>query len=114
MTCLPRRVPNYDKTADLAKTFFKTIQNKLVFAVTRSTAAELTDRFLLFNDRRILTNPEAVSHMQMESIINERFGVFESNRRTAEAIEADKDSDADLTVLENDAQKLISQRKKKK
>jgi len=32
---------DYDKDADIAKTFFATIQNKLVFAVTGRTAAEL-------------------------------------------------------------------------
>ena len=176
---------DYDKASDLAKMFFKTIQNKLVFAVTGRTAAELiveradpskpnmaltswsgdrvrkadvtisknyllgdeiehlnrlttmfldfaemraidrkattmrewidqTDRFLRFNDRRILTNPGSVSHVQMEAIIDKRFDAFESNRRAAEAIEAEKEDEVDLTALENDAQKLISQRKKKK
>jgi len=32
---------DYDKDSDIAKTFFATIQNKLVYAVTGSTAAEL-------------------------------------------------------------------------
>jgi hypothetical protein len=32
---------DYDGTSDTAKTFFATIQNKLIFAVTGSTAAEL-------------------------------------------------------------------------
>lgn len=32
---------DYDKASELAKTFFATIQNKLVYAVTGSTAAEL-------------------------------------------------------------------------
>ncbi|MBX9861153.1 MAG: virulence RhuM family protein [Hyphomicrobium sp.] len=32
---------DYDKASDLAKTFFATIQNKLVYAVTGNTAAEL-------------------------------------------------------------------------
>jgi hypothetical protein len=176
---------NYDKTSDLAQTFFKTIQNKLVYAVTGQTAAELivkradpnqpnmaltswagervrksdvtisknylsadeidhlnrlttmfldfaelratdrktttmhewieqTDRFLTFNDRRILTNPGTTSHVQMEAIINERFGIFENNRRTAEAVIAERENSEDFESLENDTKKLISQRKKKK
>lgn len=32
---------DYDKVSDMARTFFATIQNKLIFAVTGSTAAEL-------------------------------------------------------------------------
>lgn len=35
---------DYDGTSDTAKTFFATIQNKLIFAVTGSTAAELVMR----------------------------------------------------------------------
>jgi hypothetical protein len=35
---------DYDHTADAARTFFATIQNKLLFAVTGSTAAELVVR----------------------------------------------------------------------
>jgi hypothetical protein len=32
---------DYDKTAEISKTFFKTVQNKLHWAVTRQTAAEI-------------------------------------------------------------------------
>jgi hypothetical protein len=35
---------DYDKASDTARTFFATIQNKLIFAVTGSTAAELVVR----------------------------------------------------------------------
>lgn len=35
---------DYDKTSDTARTFFATIQNKLLYAVTGHTAAELVDQ----------------------------------------------------------------------
>jgi len=175
---------DYDKKSDLAQTFFKTIQNKLVYAVTGRTAAELildradpnkpnmaltswagdrvrksdvtisknylnvdemdhlnrlttmfldfaemraldrkattmrewieqTDRFLAFNERNVLPNAGSVSHTQMETIISQRFDAFDASRRAAEVLEAEQENEKELAALENDAQKLIAQRKKK-
>lgn len=178
---------DYDKKSDLAQTFFKTIQNKLVYAVTGRTAAELiveradpnkpnmalitwagervrvrksdvtisknylnaneldhlnrlttmfldfaemraidrksttmqewieqTDRFLKFNERSLLSNAGTVSHIQMESIVSQRFETFDLNRRTAEALIADQEHEKELASLQSDTQKLIAHRKKKK
>lgn len=43
---------DYDKNADLTKTFFKTVQNKLHFAITGKTAdwTSRLDAFLQFNE----------------------------------------------------------------
>ncbi len=168
---------DYDGTDESAKTFFATIQNKLVFATTGHTAAELivaradaakpnmalntwkgprvrkadvtvsknylnaeeieslnrlttmfldfaedrarrrqetrmanwliqTDRFLVFNEREVLRHAGSVSHDRMEQIAHQRFATFDTNRRTAEAIEAEREADADIDQLEAEARRL--------
>lgn len=173
---------DYDGTAQTAKTFFATIQNKLVYAVTGRTAAQLiveradpeadnmgltswigdrvrksdvavsknyleqqeldhlnrlvnmflefaelramdrvetrmadwvaqTDRFLIFNERSILTGPGRISHDEMETIVGERYIAFDSRRRTAEALAADQEADDDLKQLQAEAKRLASIKK---
>lgn len=168
---------DYDGTAETAKAFFATIQNKLVFAVTGQTAAELivaradpakpnmaltswtservrkadvtvsknylhageieqlnrlttmfldfaedrasrrqetrmadwiaqTDRFLVFNERGVLKGKGRMSHERMEEIVHSRFETFDTGRRTEEAIEADREAEADLAKLEAEAKRL--------
>lgn len=168
---------DYDGTAETAKAFFATIQNKLVFAVTGRTAAELivaradpakpnmaltnwpgdrvrkadvtvsknyldageieqlnrlttmfldfaedrasrrqetrmadwiaqTDRFLVFNEREVLKGKGRMSHERMEEIVHSRFETFDAGRRAEEAIEADREAEADLAKLEAEAKRL--------
>lgn len=168
---------DYDGTAETAKAFFATIQNKLVFAVTDRTAAELivaradpaksnmaltswsgdrvrkadvtvsknyldaqeiealnrlttmfldfaedrasrrqetrmadwiaqTDRFLAFNEREVLKGKGRMSHERMEEIVHSRFETFDTGRRAEEAIEADREAEADLAKLEAEAKRL--------
>ncbi|SFJ97226.1 virulence RhuM family protein [Bradyrhizobium sp. cf659] len=168
---------DYDGTAETAKAFFATIQNKLVFAVTGQTAAELivgradaakpnmaltnwsgdrvrkadvtvsknyldageieqlnrlttmfldfaedrasrrqetrmadwiaqTDRFLVFNERGVLKGKGRMSHERMEEIVHSRFETFDAGRRAEEAIEADREAEADLAKLEAEAKRL--------
>lgn len=175
---------DYDGTAQTAKTFFATIQNKLVFAITGRTAAELivtradptaenmaltnwpgahirkadvvvsknylqteeldqlnrlvtmfldfaedrairrietrmaewialTDRFLTFNERSILSGAGRISHDRMESIISERFSEFDTRRREHERLTSDQEASDDLAQLESEAAKLASNKKSK-
>lgn len=167
---------DYASTAALARTFFATIQNKLVFAVTGHTAAELivlradaakpnmaltswagsrvrkadvtvaknyldtdeitelnrlttmfldfaedravrrqqttmaewvtqTDRFLTFNERKVLGHAGRVSHDQMEAITHQRFDVFEAQRRADEARAAEREAASDIAALERAARR---------
>lgn len=175
---------DYDGTAQTAKTFFATIQNKLVFAITGQTAAELivaradpaaehmgltnwpgarmrkadavvsknylkageldqlnrlvtrfldfaedralrrmetrmaewvgqTDRFLSFDERAILSGAGHVSHDRMESIIEERFTVFDVRRREQERLIAEQQADDDMAQLESEAATLMPHKKTK-
>ncbi len=151
-----------------AQTFFAEVQNKLLYAVTRKTAAEIViaradpaspnmalttwsgsrvrkhdvivaknylsadevdtlnrlvvifleqaelrakerqqltldywrqnvDRLLAFNDRPLLKNSGSVSAAEMKGVAHKRYEVFDSQRRAAEALEADA---ADIKILE--------------
>ncbi|CAM3013465.1 virulence RhuM family protein [Rariglobus hedericola] len=61
------------------------------------------DRLLEFNDQPILKNAGSVSHEQMKTIAEQRYTQFDENRRTAEALEADR---ADIKSLEEAEKKL--------
>ena len=175
---------DYDGTSETARLFFRTIQNKMLFAVTGRTAAELivsradpakpnmaltswsggrvrkkditvsknylaqeevselnrlvtmfldfaedrarrrqtlsmsdwtgqTDRFLDFNERNVLTHAGTVSHARMEKIVGERFTEFDTARRQAEAVEAEKEELEDLQALETEVKKLSNRKGKK-
>ncbi len=67
------------------------------------------DKMLAFNDRPVLKGPGKISHGDMKEIAHERYDAFDTNRRAAEAIEADAE---DLRQIEDLDQKL--KRKKKK
>ncbi len=168
---------DYDGTAETARSFFATIQNKLVYAVTGQTAAELivtradpdaphmgltswtghrvgkadvtvsknyltgeeiealnrlttmfldfaedraarrqqtrmadwimqTDRFLAFNERDVLRNAGRISHDRMEAIVRQRFESFDASRRAAEAVEAEREAEADFARLQDEAGRL--------
>ena len=175
---------DYDGTSETARLFLRTIQNKMIFAVTGHTAAGLivsradpakpnmaltawsgnrvrkkditisknylareevselnrlvtmfldfaedrarrrrilamadwvdqTDRFLDFNERRVLKNAGSLSHKRMEHIVSTRFTEFDTHRREAEAMEAEKEEFEDLRTLEAEVKKL-SKRKGRK
>lgn len=59
-----------------------------------------TDRFLVFNERDVLKGKGRVSHEQMTEIAHTRFEAFDAGRRAAEAIEAEKEAEADMKQLE--------------
>ena len=172
---------DYDGKSETARLFFQTIQNKMIFAVTGHTAAELivsradpakpnmaltawsgnrvrkkditisknylaqeevselnrlvtmfldfaedrarrrqtlsmndwigqTDRFLDFNERNVLTHAGTVSRARMEEIVGERFDEFNTHRREAEAMEAEKEEIEDLRNLEAEVKKLSKRR----
>jgi hypothetical protein len=161
---------DYTSTSQTAKTFFATIQNKLIFSVTGHTAAELvleradpsspnmglttwkgarvrktdagvsknylteaevaelnrlttmfldfaedratrrqptlmaewvaqTDRFLVFNERSLLSGPGRVSASAVEQVIVERFAEFDERRRALEAEQSAADELQDLQEL---------------
>lgn len=64
---------------------------------------ENVDRLLRFNDRPVLQGPGRVSHDEAVRIAHERYEVFDDDRRTAEAKEADAE---DLRELE-EAERLL-------
>ena len=67
------------------------------------------DRMIAANDRPLLKGPGKIRHDDMKSIAQERYEAFDSNRRGAEAIEADAE---DLRQIE-DLNKALKQTKKK-
>jgi hypothetical protein len=161
---------DYASTSQTAKTFFATIQNKLIYAVTGHTAGELVlrradpsspnmglttwkgervrkadaaisknylteaevaelnrlttmfldfaedraarrqptlmaewvaqaDRFLVFNERLLLSGPGRVSASAVEQVIVERFAEFDERRRALEAEQSAADELQDLQEL---------------
>ena len=78
---------DYDPHTNLARTFFATIQNKLLFAVTGHTAGEL-----------ILDRADA-SAPTMESRASEIFTDYDQRRRAAEAAAAAVEEADDLAEL---------------
>jgi hypothetical protein len=163
---------DYDTKAETAQVFFQTIQNKMLFAVTGRTAAELivaranssqtnmglmswkgvrvrkgdvtvaknylnqeeiselnrivtmfldfaedqaqrrkqvtmdgwiaqTDRFLTFNERRVLGGAGRVSHDKMETVALERYQAFEAARGERERASAEADGLNELRQIED-------------
>lgn len=172
---------DYDGTAETAKTFFATIQNKLVFAVTGCTAAELiveransaapnmgltnwpsnrirkadvtvsknylapdeldqlnrlvsmfldfaedravrrietrmtdwvaqTDRFLAFNDRPVLADAGRVSHAAMERVVEERYAMFDAERRRVAVAQDDVEESEEIAGLIDRASRMEKSR----
>ena len=64
---------------------------------------ENVDRILEFNDRNVLKNAGSVSNAQMEEKVQEIYSVYDSKRRTWEALEADN---KDIEELEQEIKKL--------
>jgi hypothetical protein len=60
------------------------------------------DRLLEFNDQPILDGPGTISHEAMKKVIHERYDEFDQNRRSAEAIEADREDFKQLEELEDE------------
>jgi len=167
---------DYDKTSEQAQAFFKKVQNKMLWAVTGKTAAELIksrsdpdaanmgltnwkgtvvrkgdvgtaknylraeeveelnrivvmyldyaedqakrrrpvtmaewsdklDAFLSFNDRAVLTHAGRLRMDVVQKLAVERYEVFDTNRRAAEALAADEDDIAQLEEIENIAKR---------
>lgn len=165
---------DYDGKAERAQAFFATVQNKMLFAVTGQTAAELVvaradagtanmgltvwkggqvrkgdvttaknylaeseaqelnrvvvmfldvaedratrrkamtmedweaelDRFLVFSERPVLRHAGRVSHAAMEQTVHARFDSFDKARRKAADEAAEREHEAELTRLVNQA-----------
>ena len=62
------------------------------------------DRTLTFNDRPVLQSAGAISHADMKAIAEGRYEQFDAQRRSGEAIEADRE---DIQALENVEKKLL-------
>lgn len=60
------------------------------------------DRLLAFNDQPILDGPGTISHEAMKKVVGERYDEFEQNRKSAEAIEADREDLKQLEELEGE------------
>lgn len=60
------------------------------------------DRMLAFNDQPILDGPGTISHEAMREVAHERYDEFDQNRKTAEAVEADREDLKHLEELENE------------
>lgn len=58
------------------------------------------DRFLVFNERPVLTGAGRVSHDRMEQIAGERFAAFEAVRRSADLEASEAEHDAELKAIE--------------
>ncbi len=68
------------------------------------------DRMLQFNDQPVLNGPGLVSHEDMQRIAHDRYDACDSNRRSAEAKEADAE---DLKQIEELDKKLTDKKNKK-
>jgi len=60
---------DYDRNSEAAKTFYANVQNKFHYAISGQTAAEIiysradsVDKFLTFNEYRILAGKGSISH----------------------------------------------------
>lgn len=58
------------------------------------------DRFLVFNERPILTGAGRVSHDRMEQIAGERFAAFDAVRRSVDLEVSEAEHDAELKAAE--------------
>ena len=64
---------------------------------------ENVDRILEFNDRNVLKNVGSVSNAQMEEKVQEIYSIYDSKRKTWEALEADN---REIEELEQEIKKL--------
>ena len=64
---------------------------------------ENVDRILEFNDRNVLKNAGSVSNAQMEEKVQEIYSIYDSKRRTWEALEVDN---REIEELEQEIKKL--------
>jgi hypothetical protein len=65
-----------------------------------------TDRFLVFNERAVLTGPGKVSHDRMEQVAHQRYDQFDTARRAAEFEASEQQAMLDLEQLEASAKAL--------
>jgi hypothetical protein len=63
------------------------------------------DRLLEFNERPLLRNAGIISAEQMRAVAHERYEAFDTQRRMAEAVEADAEDMRTLEAIEKQAKK---------
>ncbi|MDB4766518.1 virulence RhuM family protein [bacterium] len=64
------------------------------------------NRMLEFNDQPVLDGPGSITHEAMKKAVHERYGEFDKNRKTAEAIAADEDDLKELEHLEDELKRI--------
>jgi hypothetical protein len=67
----------------------------------------LTDRFLDFNERQILTGAGSISKIKMETIVHGRYEKFNVSRRAIENEEAERAAIAELEEIEKQVRKEL-------
>ena len=63
------------------------------------------DRMLASNDQPLLDGPGRVSHVDMKTLVTERYDTFDSRRRHQEALDADAEDLKSIEALEKDLKK---------
>lgn len=59
------------------------------------------DKMLAFNDQRVLQGAASVSYERMEQVAQERYALFDTQRREAERIAADTEGLKEIEQLED-------------
>lgn len=110
---------DYDKTDKATQMFFAETQNKLLYAVTSNTAAELVynradalkpnmgltawkgsvDDLLKYRKKKVLSGKGSISNQQAEDKAREEYGTFDARRKQFEALQADQDDIKELEDL---------------
>ena len=110
---------DYDKTDKATQVFFATVQNRLIYAVTQKTAADLimarakskqetrmdfwkqnVAQIITSNGFPLLTHAGSISHEHMERSTSALYLNYDQRRKAQEAQEADQQDEVELNALE--------------
>ena len=69
--------------------------------ITMDFWRENVDRIIEFNDKTVLDHKGAISHSQMEKTVEAIYEKFNAQRKSSEALQADKEDLEELVQLEN-------------
>lgn len=98
---------DYDKTDTATQQFFATVQNMLLYAVTRQTVTpmafwqENVGQIITANGFPLLSGAGSISHARMEQKVGALFLDYDQRRKTQEAQAADAQDEAELRALES-------------
>lgn len=90
---------DYRSDSAQVQIFFKTVQNKMIYAVTGQTAAELIVA------RAYPTQYGKISHENAEKLVHEHYDTFDTRRKQAEQAKAEAEALEDLEHLLSDLEK---------